>query len=228
MKNIGRVKLIVRKKEGECGYPPCPRKRKIEPGDKVFLVSRGGTLPDKSFAIFYTIFHKKCIGMWMEWKYDNTAMQDGGRPKSELDIETKRLRKSRVHERAKLIRQLRVNQDPLRVEKIIGRIQLLADKINDTGVPIQKYTGRRSSNDLKFDKFVHQMKDRWNSPTDIKRRLETQVEWATEQLANNGIVGKEAAIESVLVEWQEDTDRRLETDRMKTPSYEEVEERKLE
>lgn len=228
VKHFGRLKGVVRRKPGECGYGDCPHNRAIEPGDKVLLLTKAGSLPGRPFVIFSHVFHGECFGPYIFNRLSKMEMVDGGRPSIvELDRATKAKRKNWLHERAKLIRSLKNVQEPDQLSRIIDKIDRISKQVEDTGYPISKY-GRRSKNDLLFDKFVKMMKDRWTAPTDIKRRLETQVEWAIEQLANNSIIGKEAAIETVLMEWQEEVDRKLEEERNKPPTYEEVEERRLE
>lgn len=228
VKHFGRLKLVVRRKSGECGYGDCPENREIEPGDRVFILSKAGSLPGRPFVIFHHIYHLDCLGPYASNRARKMEIADGGRPSIiKLDKATKTKRKNWLHERSKLIRSLKNIQESEQLGRIIGKIDRISKQIEATGYPISEY-GRRSKNDLNFDKFVSMMKERWTAPTDIKRRLETQVEWATEQLANNSIVGKEEAIETVLVEWQGEVNRGLEADKSKTLGYEEVEERRLE
>lgn len=228
VKHLGRLKVVVRRKQGKCGYPNCIRNREIEPGDKVFLLTKGGSLPDKPFVIFQTVFHRDCFSPYILYRFDELKMKDGGRPSIiQLDKATKTKRKNWLHERSKLIRQLKNIQDSEQLSRLISKIEKISSNIENTGYSIGKY-GRRSKNDKDFNTFVKMMKERWSAPTDIKRRLESQVKWAVEQLTSNGIIGKEEAVESIFIEWQEEVNRRLELDKKKILSYEEVEERKLE
>lgn len=228
VKHFGRLKAVVRRKEGKCGYHDCSFNREIVPGDTVLILTKSGSLPGRPFVIFYHAFHQDCIGPYIKDRLKNIKMRDGGRPSIvKLDKATKTKRKNWLHERTKLIRSLKNVQEPEQLSRIVDKIDRISKQVEATGFPISGY-GRRSKNDLDFDRFVNMMKERWTAPTDIKRRLETQVSWAIEQLASNGIVGKEEAIEAVLVEWQEEVNKRLELERAKAPTYEEVEERSLE
>ena len=228
VKHLGRLKVVVRRKDGECGYPDCSKDRKIVPGDKVFLLTRGGSLPNRPFVIFQSIFHRDCFGPYVLYRFDKLEMVPTGRPPViQLDPVIKNRRKNWLHERSKLIRSLKNIQQTDQLSRVIGQIDRINKKVEATGYPISGY-GRRSKNDVLFGKFIKLMKKRWAAPSDIKRRLPAQVEWAVEQMIENGIIDKEEAVESVFIEWQEDVDRKLEIDKGKHPTYEEVEERKLE
>lgn len=227
VKHLGRIKVVVRRKSGECGYGACTHNREIVPGDKVFLLTKAGSLPGKPFVIFSKVYHRDCFGPYMLDRFDKLEMQDGGRPSMTLDSVMHNKRKNWLHDRAKLIRQLKLIQDPDQLTRIIRKIDKINTNIENTGYPISGY-GRRSQNDILFGRFIHTMKKKWEAPTDIKVRLETQVRWAVKEMTKNGIVDKEAAIEAVLVKWQEEVDERIRLGRARSPTYEEVEQRSLE
>lgn len=173
--HLGRLKLVVRRIKGQCRYKNCPHDNIVLPGDKVFLLTKMGSLPNRPQAIFYKAFHKDCFLGWANWIWENQTPERDGRPAMDLKPEDKQRRAKLVRERARITRSLRrATADNL--ESKVERIAELDTLIAATGFPVIRYAGRRSKVVVDFGKFLKEVKDKYGSEMRVPKSVWTEAE----------------------------------------------------
>lgn len=167
--HLGRLKLVIRRKKGKCVYKHCPKGNIVLPGDKVFLLTKMGSIPTRTkMVIFYKAFHRDCFLKWADWVWENQTPERDGRPSMKLDSEVKTKRAKLVRERARLLRALRTATSK-NLEPMVERIAEVDKLISATGYPVMRFKGRRSQSVVDFGKFVKEVKDRYLSEMRVPR-----------------------------------------------------------
>lgn len=207
--HLGRLKLVVRRKRGKCVYKHCPKSQTVMPGDKVFILTKMGSLPTRTGpVVFYKAFHRECFPKWADWVYENQTPQRDGRPTMDLDPKVKEHRAKLVRERARILRSLRrATTDNL--ESKAERIGELDKLIAATGYPIVKYKGRRSRVIVDLDKFVKEVKAKYGSEMRVPRSI-------FDKAINMGVEG---AFRLEMDKWRQDEHERA---RSSTKHYEDT------
>lgn len=168
--HLGRLRLVVRRKEGKCKYKFCPKDHIVKKGEKVFLVTKLGNIPGRT-VIFYKAFHRDCFSPWALYMHDTLDPEGDGRPKMELSEEGKKTRAKLVRTRSRLLRRLRTVTEGETLNRIVEHIATVDQQIKDTGYPVSVYAGRRSSALVAFEKFVKSVRGRYKSERRVPRSL---------------------------------------------------------
>ncbi len=173
VKHLGRLKIVTRRKEGQCRYKFCPKDRKLLPGDKVFILTKLGKIGDRT-TIFYKAYHPDCFTLWCLWMMEQTPASKDGRKTMTLDSDVKVQRAKLVRERARILRAVRNIDSGDRLDRRIARLTEVDRLIGETGFPVLHYKGRKSSVDIEFKKFVDGVKSRYGSEMRVPKKVFNQ------------------------------------------------------
>lgn len=197
--HLGRLRLVVRRKEGTCKYKFCPQDHTVRKGEKVFVVTKQGHIPGRT-VIFYKAFHEDCFLLWATYMYKTQEPRSDGRPLMDLPPEKKSERAKLVRTRSRLLRRLRtVKGDDL--DRIVEHIATVDQQIKDTGYPVMVYAGRRSQVLVTFEKFVKSIKDRYK----VERRVPASL------FARAKEMGMEAEFREEMDKWHQEEIERLQS-----------------
>lgn len=197
--HLGRLKLVVRRKDGKCRYKFCPHDNIVRKGEKVFLVTKQGHIPGRT-VIFYKAFHKDCFATWALYVWETQEPRSDGRPLMDLTPEKKSERAKLVRTRARLLRRLRtVKEDEL--DRIVEHIATVDQRIKDTGYPVMVYAGRRSEVLVAFEKFVKSVRDKYKS----ERRVPASL------FARAKEMGMESEFRAEMDKWRQEEIERLQS-----------------
>ncbi|KKN47216.1 hypothetical protein LCGC14_0665050 [marine sediment metagenome] len=170
VKHLGRLKIVTRRKEGQCRYKYCPKDRKLNPGDKVLILTKLGKIGTRT-TIFYKAYHPDCFGLWALWMIDQTPISKDGRKSMELDSDAAKVRANLVRERARILRDIRTIESGDRLDRRIARLTEVDRLIGETGYPVLHYKGRKSAVLIEFEKFIQAVKDRYLSELRVPKKV---------------------------------------------------------
>ena len=122
----------------------CEEGGRIEPGTLHAVIVQGNREGKK----WYKRLHLNCLPRWAEYSYNWRRKPRGGdhggrRPKgsgplSTLDGKQQKVRNRLVRERARLLRCFAGTWEPERCKELWARIHTFQERINDTGIGIQR------------------------------------------------------------------------------------------
>ena len=211
MIHLGRLKMVVRRKEGRCVYKHCKKGGRVMPREKVFLLTKMGTLPGRAHpVVFYKAFHQKCFALWSKFVWETQTPAKDGRQAMNLSIENKDIRLKLVRERARVLRQIRQTTNPDKLTTKVGRIANIDREIEATGYPVLKYQGRRSMTTIKLEKFVQEVKDHYKNPISVGRDMY--------EIAEKNGYGKE--FDDAMRKWDEEVRQKVYERTAANPDYE--------
>ena len=171
--HLGRLKIVTRRKDGTCRYKKCPNtNNRIKSGEKVLILTKMGSVEGKS-TIFYKTFHPRCFGRWSLWMCEQTPTSRDGRKSMDMDSELKEQRAKMVRERARILRSLRYSTTD-NLESKVERISELDKDITATGYPIIQYKNRRSVPEIEFEKFLKEVKGKYQTEMRVPRKVYDQ------------------------------------------------------
>lgn len=169
--HLGRLKIVTRRKDGQCRYKHCPvPDHALTPGEKTMVLTKMGNIPGKS-VIFYKAYHPDCFGHWVLWMCEQTLISKSGRRKMELPDDAKEERAKLVRERARILRAIRYEVSGDELTRKVERITEVDRLINETGYPVLRYKGRRGGALVGFDKFIEGVKDKYGAEIRVPKSI---------------------------------------------------------
>ena len=166
--HLGRLRLVVRRKEGKCKYKYCTQNNIVTKGEKVFLVTKQGHIPGRT-VIFYKAFHKDCFVLWALYMHETMDPEGDGRPQMGLSQEDKRARAKLVRTRSRLLRRIRTTTQGDKLDSLVSHIALVDLEIKETGYPVAHYQGRRSQTLVNFSKLIKELKVKYGSEVRVPK-----------------------------------------------------------
>ncbi len=196
--HLGRLKIVTRRKEGECRYKHCDKDHKLVPGEKVLILTKLGKIGTRT-TVFYKAYHPDCFGLWAMWMIDQTPISKDGRKAMTLEPDAAKVRAKLVRERARILRSLRTIETGERLDKKIRRITEVDRLIGETGYPVIHYKGRRSIPMIEFEKFLVEVKERFES----ERRVPKSIWEKVREL------GMESEFASEMAKWRKEETQQI-------------------
>ena len=166
--HLGRLRIVTRRKEGDCRYKYCDRK--LVPGQKVIVLTKMGTIEGRN-TVYYKAFHPDCFCMWVVWMIEQTPTSKDGRRNMGLEPDAKKARAKLVRERARILRAIRYVESGDKLTDKITRLTEVDLAISETGYPVIQYAGRRSQHLIDLEKLIKEVKNRWDSERKVPKRV---------------------------------------------------------
>lgn len=166
--HLGRLKIVTRRKEGDCRYKYCTKK--LMPGQKVMILTKMGTIESRT-TIYYKAFHPECFCLWVMWMIEQTPISKDGRRTMELDSDAKEARSKLVRERARILRAIRLERSGDVLTSRVERLGEVDRLIAETGYPVIQYTRRRGEPLIALEKVVKKVKSRWDSERKVPKSV---------------------------------------------------------
>lgn len=170
--HLGRLKIVTRRKLGQCRYPLCPKDRVLSPGEQTIVVTKRITMGGNPNAIAYKAFHPDpCFGAWATWTAAQIPESRSGRKIMDISPEQKEERDHIVRTRARLLRRLREVKSPTKLDELVARIAGLDAELKEMGLPVIPYRGRRSAAEVDLGKLIKEAKEKHESPQRVPREM---------------------------------------------------------